>query len=87
MPSGKLNAKGHVYYIRHQTPRLQIDNAYLTGDAAGLATVDMGEGIGAAVQSGLRAADAIIDQTPYRMPVSARYSWPGIIGSGMKTLF
>ncbi|MBS3757133.1 MAG: NAD(P)/FAD-dependent oxidoreductase [Desulfobacterales bacterium] len=83
----EFDAKGHIYYIRHRTPRLQTDNAYLTGDAAGLATVDMGEGIGPAIRSGLRAADAIIHKRPYRMPQGAGYSWPGIIGSGITAFF
>lgn len=78
----EFNAKGHVYYIRRQTPVLQMDNAFLTGDAAGLATVDMGEGIAPAIESGLRAADAIIHDRPYQMPISAGYSWPGIITAG-----
>jgi flavin-dependent dehydrogenase len=37
----------------------QIDNIFLIGDAAGIATRDMGEGIGPAVQSGILAAEAI----------------------------
>lgn len=86
VPTREFNAKGHVYYIRHRTPVLQLENAYLTGDAAGLATVDMGEGIGPAIQSGLRAADAITHKTPYQMPLGGRYSWPGIIWSGITDL-
>jgi len=82
-----FNSKGHIYYIRHQTPALRMDNAFLTGDAAGLATVDMGEGIGPAIESGLRAAAAIIQGKPYQMPITAKYSWPGIMGAGLKSLF
>jgi len=79
----EFNAKGHVYYIHRHTLPLQAGNAYLTGDAAGLATVDMGEGIGPAIQSGLNAAEAIIFQTPYRMPRISKFSWPGIIIPGI----
>jgi flavin-dependent dehydrogenase len=83
----RFKAKGHVYYVRHQTPVLQTDNAFLTGDAAALATIDMGEGIAPAIESGLRTAGAIIHGKPYRMPVTAKYSWPGIMGAGLKALF
>ena len=42
-------------------------NAFITGDAAGLATRDLGEGIGPAIRSGMRAAEAIIEGKPYRL--------------------
>ena len=57
--------KGYTYYLRHKMTCLQHDNAFLVGDAAGLATLDMGEGIGPAVQSGRRAAEAIITKRHY----------------------
>jgi hypothetical protein len=47
--------------------KVQVGNAFLTGDAAGLATRDMCEGIGPAVRSGLRAADSILTGAPYRL--------------------
>ena len=53
--------KGHVYYLRRGTPQMRRDNSFVIGDAAGLATADMGEGIGPAVRSGLVVADAIAD--------------------------
>jgi flavin-dependent dehydrogenase len=43
------------------------DNAFITGDAAGLATRDLGEGIGPAIRSGMRAAEAILEGKPYRI--------------------
>ena len=86
VPEREFNTKGHVYYIRHRTPVLQFENAYLAGDAAGLATVDMGEGIRPAIESGLRAARAIIQGTSYRMPLTAKYSWPGILWAGIAGL-
>jgi flavin-dependent dehydrogenase len=43
------------------------DNAFITGDAAGLATRDLGEGIGPAIRSGLRAAQAILEGKPYEL--------------------
>ncbi len=42
-------------------------NAFITGDAAGLATRDMCEGIGPAIRSGLKAADAILSGVEYRL--------------------
>jgi flavin-dependent dehydrogenase len=51
---------GYSYFVRGGTERARSGNAFLTGDAAGLATRDLCEGIGPAVQSGLRAARAIL---------------------------
>jgi len=44
---------------------VRIGDAFITGDAAGLATRDMCEGIGPAIRSGHRAADAILKGAPY----------------------
>lgn len=55
-----FNARGYYYHVRHKPEKIQIDNAFLIGDAAGIATRDMGEGIGPAVQSGIAVARAII---------------------------
>lgn len=79
----EFSAGGHVYYIRRHSPPLQLGNAFLTGDAAGLATVDMGEGIAPAIKSGFRAARAIIGQAPCSMPRTDAYSWPRIIFPGI----
>ena len=48
-----------------QGGRLRRDNAFIIGDAAGLATRDLAEGIGPAVRSGLRAAQAILEGTEF----------------------
>ncbi len=56
----QFNPKGAVYYIRDKIETAQMYRAFVIGDAAGLATKDMGEGIAPAVESGLLAADAII---------------------------
>jgi menaquinone-9 beta-reductase len=58
---------GYSYYLRGSVEVVRRDNAFITGDAAGLATRDLGEGIGPAIRSGLRAAAAIVDGTPYRL--------------------
>ena len=51
---------GWTYHLRQKPARRQLGNAFIIGDAAGLATLDMGEGIGPAVQSGLSVAEAIL---------------------------
>jgi flavin-dependent dehydrogenase len=56
---------GYSYYLRGNVEVARVDDAFLTGDAAGLATRDMCEGIGPAVRSGLRAADAILTRASY----------------------
>ena len=56
---------GYSYYVRGKTDIFRVDNAFITGDAAGLATKDMAEGIGPAVKSGLMAARSITDGTRY----------------------
>ena len=66
--------KGCGYYIREKVKTVRIGNAFIVGDAAGLATLDMGEGIGAAVQSGLRAGNAIISGKPYSIKSIRKYS-------------
>ena len=46
---------------------VRIGNAFITGDAAGLATRDLCEGIGPAIRSGLRAAESILEGAAYRL--------------------
>ena len=58
---------GYSYYLRGNVEVARVDDAFLTGDAAGLATRDMCEGIGPAVRSGLRAADAILTNASYEL--------------------
>jgi flavin-dependent dehydrogenase len=59
--------KGYSYFLRGDVDTVNLGNAYLVGDAAGLATRDMGEGIGPAVTSGLLAARSITDGTQYSL--------------------
>jgi flavin-dependent dehydrogenase len=59
-PGATLQPSGYSYYLRGAVRPARLGNAFLTGDAAGLATRDLCEGIGPAVRSGLRAADAIL---------------------------
>jgi geranylgeranyl reductase family protein len=55
-------ARGHAYLVR-ETSRRKVagDGVVLIGDAAGLAASASGEGIRAAVESGLLAAEAILE--------------------------
>lgn len=75
-------ARGYAYYLRQDTGPVQAGSAYLVGDAAGLATVDMGEGIGPAVRSGILAAKAIALRRPYTLGSLARYSLWNILLPG-----
>lgn len=51
---------GYSYFLRANRVEPRRGNAFVVGDAAGLATRDMCEGIGPAVASGLMAARTII---------------------------
>jgi len=79
-----FNPKGCLYYLRDGIKDVQIGNAFVIGDAAGLATRDLGVGIGPAVKSGLLAADAIINGKKYDASVIKKYSIPQILASILK---
>ena len=66
--------KGCSYFRRENVRNVQNENAYIIGDAAGLATVDMGEGIGPAIESGILAADAILNEKEYSVETISKYS-------------
>jgi flavin-dependent dehydrogenase len=70
--------RGYAYYLRpadwRARPEVRRDNALIAGDAVGLATLDMGEGIGPAVRSGLLAAEAILHDTDYDLRAIPRLS-------------
>ncbi len=69
------NARGYVYYTRNRGDAVQGECVFLIGDAAGLATKDMGEGIGPAVKSGILAAEAIITGNPFSLKTVKKYSF------------
>ena len=73
------NPKGHVYYLFHGSPTNRMGNAFIVGDAAGLATLDMGEGICAAIKSGINAARSIIGQKDINGFTPSKLSLPGIL--------
>lgn len=58
---------GYSYYVRGPLDVVRVGNAFVTGDAAGLATRDLCEGIGPAICSGQRAATAIVSGGPYSL--------------------
>ena len=66
--------KGHSYYLRGEVKNMRLGNVFVTGDAAGLASRDLCEGIGPAVRSGLRAAGAITGSHAYDIESTGRFS-------------
>lgn len=76
VPRRDWDPGGYSYYLRADGAT-HIGDAFLVGDAAGLATRDLCEGIGPAVRSGLRAAESIAKGTPYDLHDVTRYSAGG----------
>ena len=68
---------GYSYFLRGSVDVVRNGNAFIVGDAVGLASVDMGEGIGPAVHSALLVADAIVEGTEYDLTRLGKYSVPG----------
>ena len=70
--------KGWGYYLLRD-PRITVKDqgAYLIGDAAGLATEDLGEGIGPAVESGRLSARDILGLEDYGLERVTRHSMYG----------
>lgn len=70
----------HTYYLRQRLPEIRQENAFIVGDAAGLATLDMGEGISPSIKSGLLAAESILHGSAYTVDSIPRYSlFPGVL--------
>ena len=71
--------RGYSYFLRDRVDAVSNDNAYIVGDAVGLATRDMCEGIGPAIRSGLLAAQAITEGSEYSLTIVNSLSgsgWP-----------
>ncbi len=79
--------KGYSYYLRDNVDVVRNDNAYIIGDAVGLATRDMCEGIGPAIQSGLLAAGAITTGARYSIEDIERYSGSGSASKWLEKRF
>ena len=80
-------ATGYSYYLRGNVDVVRNENAFIIGDAAGLATRDLCEGIGPAVESGLNAANAIANGTDYSLNDVTRYSGKGLVSKVLEQLF
>jgi menaquinone-9 beta-reductase len=74
-----LQETGHPYYLFTYRGEIKRDNCFLIGDSAGLASVDLGEGIGPAVESGLMAAREILGTGAYRKEDISALSFGGIV--------
>jgi flavin-dependent dehydrogenase len=77
--------RGHNYHLRQPVSTGRLNNAYIVGDAAGLATLDLGEGIGPAIESGILAANSIFTGRRFSERSVSRYSLPHILWAGIKT--
>ncbi len=66
--------EGYIYYLRGNQDQYKRGNIFLIGDSIGLATLDMGEGIGPAIQSGLNAAESILGGKEYSNSEINKYS-------------
>ncbi len=76
----EFKPKGYVYQIRDRVDHCRLDNAFIIGDAAGLATTDLGEGIGPAVESAMRAAESIINKSEFSLHSIHKKSDPVAMG-------
>jgi flavin-dependent dehydrogenase len=64
--------EGYSYYLRDGVQTVRVGNAFIIGDAAGLASRDLCEGIGPAVRSAILAAEAIaLNEVPTLDSISA----------------
>jgi flavin-dependent dehydrogenase len=61
----ELKTQGYAYYLFNQEGEVKKNNCFLIGDSAGLATIDLGEGISPSIESGLLAAEEILGQSQY----------------------
>ena len=79
-----LQETGHPYFLYTGGGEVKRDNCFLIGDSAGLASVDLGEGIGPAVESGLMAAQEISGTGAYRKGAITALSFGGVVGRLMR---
>ena len=79
-----LQETGHPYFLFTGGGEVKRDNCFLIGDSAGLASVDLGEGIGPAVESGLMAAKEILGTGAYSKQAISTLSFGGVMGRLMR---
>lgn len=75
----EYDPSGYSYYLRGNVDTVRLGNVFIVGDAVGLASKDLGEGIGPAVRSAILAAAAIVEQADYSLQAVDGYSVPGFI--------
>lgn len=78
---------GYSYFLRGRSGVARVGNAYIVGDAVGLATRDMCEGIGPAVRSGLLAARSIVSRTAYSIQEIDKLSGHGLASRVLERQF
>jgi len=78
---------GYSYYLRGAVDVVSEDHAYVVGDAVGLATRDMCEGIGPAIKSGLLAAGSIVTGANYSLNEISKYSGSGFASKMLERKF
>lgn len=83
----ELHPKGHSYYLRGKADIVRAGNAFIVGDAIGLATRDLCEGIGPAVRSGMLAARSIVSGSDYTLEGLSRYSGQGFASRWLERKF
>lgn len=74
-----FRAHGHPYYIAGKAPPPKAENVWLAGDSAGLASVDLGEGIGPAIESGQMVAAEITGTGRLDAGRLTRFSTSGMV--------
>jgi len=79
--------KGYSYFLRGNANAVRNNNAFVIGDAAGLATRDMCEGIGPAVKSGLLVAASIASGAEYSLAAIDKLSGHGIASRVLERQF
>jgi menaquinone-9 beta-reductase len=79
-----LQETGHPYFLFTRDGEVKRDNCFLIGDSAGLASVDLGEGIGPAVESGLMTAREILGTGEYRKEAISVFSFTGLVQDLMR---
>jgi flavin-dependent dehydrogenase len=82
-----LDPKGYSYYLRGNVDVVRTGNAFVVGDAAGLATRDMCEGIGPAIRSGILAAKSIAGKQDYSLKNLVSYSGGGLVSKWLERGF
>lgn len=81
-----MKAKGHPYFLMSDHGTTKRDRCFLIGDSAGLASVDLGEGIGPAVESGQMTAREIAGEGRYEKEAVTRYSFGGVTKAVLERL-